>query len=486
MIIYLLFVFIFLWPINVFVSKDEIDYGTKSSELGFPVKHNHKLATLRRELLDAFVDDRYLMFLKNAAVNLQSSTLNKTESKNMLGDKEDKFKEEIIKQIDNASNPEKTSEEEESTTEVVKKDDGIEKESRRVMKIAAAAVGSLSESEFDIRFNADIFSPGVRHVGTESDRFKRERQVIVDAAEFLVGVQLPNLVLELSEHSAPPVDGTALVELMHARGINVRYLGKFIVMVEDMQRMEYVRSIAVTEVLFRSVKHVFLKYMQQVEPGSLSHAISHFLNCLLSSSTSVRVLNKNDDSLSKKKRKKTTQTSQKGWASLTPKSIWVSIAEDCQSYYSFKLDGDSIDAISTKYNVQKIALLRNFCLRCGVQLKLRDYSLQSRSSELFLCDDIMNMFPKVKHINPRATDAFNLYNAGQTRIQQGRLREGYSLISESLSLLNNVYGAMHPEIAQCLRTLSRLNYIMGEYSDAMVYQQKVRIYCKIYLYIYIF
>ena len=31
---------------------------------------------------------------------------------------------------------------------------------------------------------------------------------------------------------------------------------------------------------------------------------------------------------------------------------------------------------------------------------------------------------------------------------------------------------MHPEIAQCLRMLARLNYIMGEHTEAMSFQQK--------------
>lgn len=72
----------------------------------------------------------------------------------------------------------------------------------------------------------------------------------------------------------------------------------------------------------------------------------------------------------------------------------------------------------------------------------------------------------------QATDAFNFYTTGQTKIQQGLLKEGYDLIMEALTLLNNVYGAMHPEIAQCLRMLARLSYIMGDYGEAMAYQQK--------------
>lgn len=45
------------------------------------------------------------------------------------------------------------------------------------------------------------------------------------------------------------------------------------------------------------------------------------------------------------------------------------------------------------------------------------------------------------------------------------MKEGYELITEALNLLNNVYGAMHPEISQCLRMLARLNYIMGDHAE---------------------
>lgn len=52
------------------------------------------------------------------------------------------------------------------------------------------------------------------------------------------------------------------------------------------------------------------------------------------------------------------------------------------------------------------------------------------------------------------------------------MKDGYELISEALNLLNNVYGAMHPEISQCLRMLARLNYVMGEHGEALATQQK--------------
>jgi len=66
---------------------------------------------------------------------------------------------------------------------------------------------------------------------------------------------------------------------------------------------------------------------------------------------------------------------------------------------------------------------------------------------------------------PQASDAYHFFTSGQAKIQQGLIKEGYDLICEALNLLNNVYGAMHPEIAACLRLLARLNYIMGDYGE---------------------
>jgi protein TIF31 len=67
----------------------------------------------------------------------------------------------------------------------------------------------------------------------------------------------------------------------------------------------------------------------------------------------------------------------------------------------------------------------------------------------------------------QASDAYHVFTSGQTKIQQGLLHEGHELISEALNLLNNVYGAMHPEIAACARLLARLSYIMGDYSEVL-------------------
>ena len=46
----------------------------------------------------------------------------------------------------------------------------------------------------------------------------------------------------------------------------------------------------------------------------------------------------------------------------------------------------------------------------------------SSNVKIFNEEDVINIFPVVKHINPRATDAYNFYTTGQSKIQQGYLK----------------------------------------------------------------
>ena len=71
------------------------------------------------------------------------------------------------------------------------------------MRKAATAVGSLKDTEFDIRFNPDVFSPGVRHPDglVALERLKKEK-----------------FIRDCLDHSSAPLDGNAIVEAIHSRG----------------------------------------------------------------------------------------------------------------------------------------------------------------------------------------------------------------------------------------------------------------------------
>lgn len=473
---------------------DEISLSKEVVEMQFPILHPHKLSCLRQELIDTFVESRYMMFIKNAAYHLQQLTLKKQHQASI----ESKEKETECKQHNEQSNEEtkvdtelkeegqveKTSEEleAEEAKKLVENITGgekkeLEESTKEIVAKAARAVGSLKDHEFDIRFNPDVFSPGVRHA--DAEQLKRQRQLVVDAAEFLVTVQIPAFIRECLEHSTAPMDGNTLAEALHSRGINIRYLGLIARRLASLPSLSYLHSITVIELVTRGAKHVYNRvYIQPTQLLCLAPAAAHFLNCLLCSvltgnSVQDEFQSKNAKKRNKRKGRMTRLSSDSNeWAALTSRTLWAQIRAELKSYWNYELACDNMDELCETFGVHKLTVLRSFCVKTGIQILLREYQLDQKHKLAFFEEDILNMFPIVKHINPRATDAYNFYTTGQTKIQQGFLKEGYELISEALNLLNNVYGAMHPEIAQCLRMLARLSYIMGDHAEALSCQQK--------------
>lgn len=46
---------------------------------------------------------------------------------------------------------------------------------------------------------------------------------------------------------------------------------------------------------------------------------------------------------------------------------------------------------------------RSFALKVGLQMLLREYDFDNKNKVTFSGSDIMNIFPVVKHINPRVS-----------------------------------------------------------------------------------
>lgn len=82
--------------------------------------------------------------------------------------------------------------------------------------------------------------------------------------------------------------------------------------------------------------------LQGVELSALSAAVSHFLNCFLSSFPDAVAHLPPDELVSRRKsRKRRTRVPGSGdntvWASLTPNELWKNIASEAQNYYHFTI-----------------------------------------------------------------------------------------------------------------------------------------------------
>uniref|UniRef100_A0A8C9W1B4 Clustered mitochondria protein homolog n=1 Tax=Scleropages formosus TaxID=113540 RepID=A0A8C9W1B4_SCLFO len=433
-----------------FLPVEGEELPTECQQLGFPRQHRHRLACLRQELIEAFVEHRYKCLCVAASAGKEAE-----ESIPGLAQ---------VKELAHS----------------LVTEDGFDPKSREVVVNACKAVGSISNTSFDIRFNPDIFSPGVRFSDDNTEDIKKQKQLLKDAGAFLVSCQIPSLVKDCLDHTALPMDGATLTEAFHQRGINVRYLGtvlEFIDKAPTRAQLDHVFRIGITELITRCAKHIFKTYLQGVELSALSVAVSHFLNCFLSSFPDVVAHLPVDELASRRKNRRRRNRVAGGgdntaWASLTPSDLWRNIVSEAQEYYHFTLQCESVDQAVERYGLQKITLLREISLKAGIQVLLKEYNFDSRHKPSFTEEDILNIFPVVKHVNPKASDAFHFFQSGQAKVQQGFLKEGCELINEALNLFNNVYGAMHVEICACLRLLARLNYIMGDHPEALSNQQK--------------
>ncbi len=75
-----------------------------------------------------------------------------------------------------------------------------------------------------------------------------------------------------------------------------------------------------------------------------------------------------------------------------------------------------------------------FLTLCRHQLRLRDYFLDNQSKAPIGPDDVLNIFPVVKHVHMPTTDASEAHSAALTSIQKGGSIKRSSLLQIRVSV----------------------------------------------------
>ncbi|KAI8076797.1 clustered mitochondria-domain-containing protein [Halteromyces radiatus] len=359
----------------------------------------------------------------------------------------------------------------------------------------------IDVNEFQLAFNPDVFTTAKQK---EDDHIKEQEKVIRDASKFLNDEIIPTLVLDFASYAISPLDGDALTKAMHRRGINMRYLGKLanLVSLSEDKRIHHIHSLAVQEMIVRVNKKLLRKYLATLDLEESRLCLSHYLNCLLGEAVNAKpapVLpagkTKNDYS----------------WAHLTPSSLQRLLKEQVLLWFRYSLTDD--DWTQRK----SIPILRETCLRVGIQLEARDYRFhpytpeevaanaaadaqletllsrqqQQKSSRktkkhqqavdsllmtprrktTFVPDDILNIMPTVKQASSRSLFAEETFEAGKMSLAQGHRQLGLELLLESLTLHEQTYGFLHPETSKCYATLAMI-YHHGEDREAALDLQR--------------
>lgn len=356
-------------------------------------------------------------------------------------------------------------------------------------------------SKFQFALNPDAFSGQVPRTSEEKAQFQEDEDEVREACKYLHNQVIPGMLKELAASEVSfPMDGHSLSRLLHRRGINVRYLGKVATLCSD-RRLRCLLDICIQDMVARSFKHVASTYLRSIPLPVTMACIAHLLNCLLGSRLNPEPSATVDASLR-------AWFPETDWSfeKVTPETLRASIEKQVLRRFRYSLPPDWYQSM------KPVQLLREICLGLGIQLQAKDYVFtipdaalpevdrknnyslsegtkngdskkkkkkardESPSSSIntpvminctFTPDDIVDFVPLVKHSCPRSALAEEALEAGRLSIIQDQRKLGQELLLESLSLHEQIYGILHPEVARVYNSLSMLYYQLDE-KDAAI------------------
>lgn len=445
------------------------------------VEYPHRMTVLRPELVDSF--GRYKMKQWVDKELARRDEQKKLESKKTEGSDE------------SAKKDEKKDEEEEDKEE--DKEEEKEEETKK---------SQPDLSDFKFALNPDAFSGQTPQTDGEKAEFEADEKEVRAAGTYLREQVIPDLLRDLSESDISfPMDGQSLSRLLHKRGVNVRYLGKIAELCGD-GRLQCLKDICVQDMVARSFKHVAATYLRDVPVPAIPAAVSHLLNCLLGEGFNDSPTAEVDSSL-----RELYTDADWSYEEVTPETLRDSIEEQAVERFRYELDSDWFK------QARPTQLLREVTLKLGIQVQAKDYIFSGDAKAVaaatpapppanqangqsngdskkkkkkaardssppvvpvptiphtFVPDDIVDLVPLIKDSSPRSALAEEALEAGRISILQNQKKLGQELLLESLSLHEQIYGILHPEVARVYNSLSMLYYQLDDKEAAVELARK--------------
>lgn len=367
----------------------------------------------------------------------------------------------------------------------------------------------IDVSNFKYALNPDVFSGQVPQSEAEKEEMSSDEKDVRAACDFLRDVAIPELLNDLKESDISfPMDGRSLSKLLHKRGINLRYMGK-VASLSEGPRLECLREVCVREMVVRSFKHVAAKYLRYLALPLTSACIAHLLNCFLGSGLNSKPTADIDQSI-----RALYDDADLAFENVTPETLREAIEIETARRFRYTLEPGWHNQLS------HLQVLREVCLKLGIQVQAKSFAFTADSSEAaadakpaltdapaangqangegskkkknkkardaspasiassasvphtFTPDDIVNVVPIVKDSSPRSALAEEALEAGKISIAQNQKKLGQELLLESLSLHEQIYGILHPEVARVYHSLSMLYYQLEEKEAAVELARK--------------
>ncbi|KAJ6166822.1 hypothetical protein N7470_002269 [Penicillium chermesinum] len=361
-------------------------------------------------------------------------------------------------------------------------------------------------SGFNLSLNPDVFSGQVPQTKEEKEQWAQDEKEVQEACNHLRSKVIPDLIQDLHDGDVGfPMDGQSLTQLLHKRGINVRYLGKLAQLSSEKgARLHALSTLLVQEMIARAFKHIANRYLRNVPAPFAAPCAAHLLNCLLGTDVNAAPRPEIDEAL-----RAVYPEGDFSFEQVTPASLQAEIEKQVTIRYRFSLEKGWVGSL------RHLQLLRDIAIKLGLQLGAREFAfakadvkepapvpngtngtsqedhkkkkgnkkggdnkspspapVASKPPVSITADDILNIVPLVKDASPRSALAEEALEAGRISLMQQQKQLGQELILESLSLHEQIYGILHPEVAKLYHQLSMLYYQTDEKEAAVELARK--------------
>lgn len=445
-------------------------------------KYPHRMSILRSELVEAYWRSKMQEYVR---AEVEKKKAAKSDTKEIEAPKTEE---------------EKTEEEEKPKGGDKAEEEGTARDGTEEKKEDEAEHERVDISNFNLTLNPDVCSGQVPQTDEEKAEYLADEKEVRAVCDFLRSKVITELIHDLYESDVGfPMDGVALTQLLHKRGINIRYLGLMATLAEEKgSRIRAFVTVAIQEMIARAFKHVANGYLRHLPTIFAPNAISHLLNCLLGGGLNETPEAESDENES------FYADGDFSYKSVTPGQLSKDIQQQVKTRFRYDLPEE------WQSSIKPLQLLREVCLKSGIQLAAKDFAFTKEASTevpatngtaadsaqpeeskkkknkkararsespaeettskpqtTFVPDDILNVTPIVKDAAPRSALAEEALEAGKISLAQGQKQLGQELVLESLSLHEQIYGILHPEVAKMYHSLSTIYYQTDE-KDAAV------------------
>ncbi|KAK9374342.1 clustered mitochondria-domain-containing protein [Lipomyces chichibuensis] len=365
---------------------------------------------------------------------------------------------------------------------------------------------TIEISGFKYALNPDVFSGQVPVTEDDKAAYADDGAEVRKVSKYITETLIPNLLADLQSGAASvPLDSSQLTKLLHKRGINMRYLGKLVAAVTesaaDRDRLASFKAVLVHEIILRASKYVINGILKPLPVGIVPFASVHVFNSILGTKLNA------DPTIEIDAQLVSLYADQAGgpdfgFANLSAAEIQKLIADEALKRFRYALPERWV------HEIRAVQLFREMSIKLGFQWRMKNYLFEKpvdapMDSEeakqgngaphpktngkvsgkhkkqnghkreaspvaptplatTFVVDDLLNIIPVIKDSAMKSQLAEEAVEAGRISIMQGQKELGVELLLESLSLHEQVYGIIHPEVA---RTYSQLSMIYSGLDD---------------------